>query len=488
MATDIKQYIIDERAKGTPDTQIYTAVQKMQATQKTPSERGFWGEVLPTAFSVGGGIIGGITAGPPGAIAGAAGGGALGETIQQKIEKSVGERETFSPGQIAATGAIGAASEFGGQLAFKAGGKAVQIAKPKVINFFKAISGYSDDAVKAALERTPGAIAGVTKGEVALDDIIDKSALALSKLAKESVEESKSALETLSKTTLSDDSLFAKALQSGAAKYSSARKELLNTFGDFTKSISDDLRGLHNIGVDKNGTLSFSRVNQPSRIVSTAEQKAVQESFKLINNVKNNMSLKNVDATLERLIVLQSKTPVGTPTGTETKAIIKQMMDRLMGFVDGAFPKSYGELLKKNLQKRVFIDNAQELLGVTAHPTAKEKATIAKRLLQLYETGNYSSRTFLETAGKELGEDITGTTAGTILKTGGQVAVGPAAMTSARGAMTKLLEYIPRKSLQNFVRTGEITGDLLKNKPLVEGSLRLVLTGMANLAGEKSSR
>lgn len=458
-------------------------------------QRGFAGEMLPTAFSIGGAILG-SPLGIPGMVAGAGGGGAIGEAVQQNIEKKYGQRENIDGGQIVATGAIDAGLQLAGGAIAKGLGtvsKAVaKTAKPPLVSFLKTLSGYNDELIETALKRSKGTVAGIQGGEKTLVDVVKRSTQKLAQLAKESVFEAKEELSALAKSKLSEDSLFAKALQSNASKYQNARTEIFNKVGDFTKSVVTKLR-TNNIGVTKDGGLVFSRANQPSRIVNGSEQKAVQEAYELVNSLKKNLSLKHVDSIFERLIVLKSKTPTGTPTGTETKALIGNMMDDLYDFVGKVYPREYTAYLDKNLQKRVFITQAQELLGASAHVSPKEQVVVMNRLYQLFNTGKLPAREFLGEVGEKISEDIVGTTAGTAIKTGGQISLRAQNLTS-RGMIEKAVEAIPRASLQAYIRTGNLTGDLLAHPAIVNTakalniSTKALMVQIANLLANKTNQ
>jgi len=476
---------------------------KLQQVTTPAPARSFAGEILPTAFSVGGAVLGGIAGAPlgpvgviGGGIAGAGAGGATGEAIQQGIEKKFGQRQDISGGQIAGAGVVGAGTQaVAGGLA-KLGGMAVKAVAPTIksgtIRFFKALSGYDEATIMKALERTPGAVTGVQEGEKALKDIVTRSAQKISQMGKDFVTESKQTLAKLVKSPLSENTLYAKVLNKAGVKYKAGRTEIFNKFGDFTKNTVSNLRS-QNIGVDKSGVLNFIRENQPSRIVNGSEQKAIQEAFNLAKTTRDNLSLRHVDSVLERLIVLKSKTPVGTPTGTETKAVIGGIINDLTNFTKAVYPKEYTQFLENNLQKRVFLNNAKELLGDTANLSPKETSLVMSRMLQLFNTGRLPQREFLQTVGTQIGEDITGTSAGTILKTGGQTSVRAPNLTK-RGIFEKAIEVIPRGALTNYIKTGNLTGELLNHPAIVNIakalgiSTKAVIQEIVNLSTSKTTR
>lgn len=494
MAFNAKQFILQERAKGTPDDQIFDSLQEQS---KPIAQRTGAGELLPTAFAIGGGVLGAF-GGPVGAIGGATAGGALGETIQQGIEKKFGEREQISAPQIVGSGVTSGAFQATGGVVAKGLGAFGRFAASKVkqplISLFKNLSGFTDEVITKALERKPSTISGLKGGERTFLDVVRNSVTGLSELSKKSVREASEELTKIVKDTpLSPDSLLARALSSSASKFKSARTEIFNKVGDFTNKIATNLRRKHNIGVEKTGNLSFARPNQPSRIVSGSEQSAIRESFNLLKEIRGNLSLKHVDSVYGRLVVLKSKTPAGTPTGTETKAVIGGMIKDLTDFVKKVYPKSYTEFLEKNLQKRVFINEAQEILGGSAHPSPKDLAIIESRVLQLFNTGKLPVREALEKIGGEVGEDIVGTTAGTLLSTGGQVSSRAINLTK-RGLVEKVLESIPREALTNFIKTGNLTGELSSNQILINTaktlgiSVKALLLEAVNLSTTKTVR
>lgn len=487
-----RKFIQEQRAKGIPDTQILSSIKQSTQQPVQAPQRSGWGEVLPTAFAVGGGILGGIggTAIAPGAgtvgggIAGATAGGALGEAIQQRIEKGFGQREKMNPGQIAAQGAISGTLEATGGIFAKAAKPVFDVARPTFVKVVSKLSGYADDVLHNALQRTPGAIQGVREGEQALNDIVRKTALGVSNYAKQLVQEAKTAIDTFTKQSVTGALPGTKAnLLKDSAKYGS---QVVNT-----------LRSDFNIGVDKAGKLIFDRAKNISNIVSGGDRSAIQSAYDAIQSIAKNPDIKNIDSVLERLIVLRSKTPVGSPTGAETRAIISSMSDSVINFVK-SIPAGYGKgyqaysrFLETNLPKRIMINDAKEIFGGTANPSPKEVSQIAKRMLQLYNTGNLAQREFAEEVGKNIGQDITGTAAGTLLKTGDQMSVRAPQLTQ-RGILEKAVEAIPRQVVQNYVATGKISGELaptVKTLAAILGiSEKVLLNELVNLSANKTTQ
>lgn len=426
---------------------------------QVPEERGFSGELVPAAFATGGAILGGMAGSvvpgagtAAGAVAGAGVGGALGETIQQGIEKRYGQREDISGGQIVASGAINAGLQVAGGVFTKYAKPVFNAAKPQVVKLISKVSGYADDVLEKALQRTPGAVEGVRQGETALKDIVVKTATGVNKYAKDLVSETKTKVAEFSKKSVS-----------GALP--GTKQNLLNDSKNYVSGVVSSLRNDFNIGVDKTGQLIFDRAKNISNIVSGGDRQAIQDAFTAIQKVSQNPDIRNIDSVLERLITLRTKTPVGSPTGAETRAVIARMSDSVIDFlksVPAGYGKGYSEYVKfleTNLPKRILINDAKELFGGSANLSPKEISQIEKRLLQIYNTGNLPQREFAEEVGKTIGEDITGTAAGTLVSTGDQMSVRAPNLT-VRGVAQKVAEFLPRKIVQNYIETGTITGEL----------------------------
>lgn len=477
---DQRKFIIEQRAKGVSDDEIYDAI---QARSEPAPKRSGAGEFLPAAFSVGGGILGGIggaLGGPVGAfaggVAGATAGGALGETIQQGIEKRYGQRESFNTPQIAGSGAISGVTQAVGGALFKGGSIAANLARPKMLKVVSYLSGYADSVLEKALTRSSGVLSGLREGEKSLVDIVKRSAAKVQDLASATLKESKEALEKFDK------------LSSGGAGLPGTRQGILEEGRKFIGNLTQRLRADYNIGVEKNGSLLFSRGVQPSRIATMGDQKTIQEAFSWVNTIKNNTTIKHIDAVLERLIVLKSKTPSGTPTGPESKRIVGEMIDEVVAFTKSLGNISngyiqYAEFLGKNLPKRVMIGDAREFFGSTRNPSPKDISKITTQLLQLFNTGKLSVREGVETVGKEIGEDVTGTSAGTLINTGDQMSIRAPNLTM-RGIAEKVIEFIPRAVVQNYIKTGKLVGGALEEHPVLQATARLIGVSVKTLAQE----
>lgn len=482
-----KKYIQEQRLKGISDDQILNAIKQVE----TPSpQRSFAGELVPTVFSVGGGVLGAMGGSVvpgvgtvAGGVGGATAGATIGETIQQTIEKKFGQRDTYNPGQIAAQGAISGTLEATGAIFAKVGSLAFQASKPTMVKFLSKMSGYADDVLEKTLQRTPGAIQGVKDGEQALVDVVQKTATGISKYAKDLVKENAAKIAEFTKRSVTGN-------------LPGTKQALLGDGLKYERKIVDSLRQQFNIGVTKTGELMFDRARDVSNIVSGGDRQAIQSAYQSILKIAKNPDISNIDSILERLIVLRSKTPVGSPTGAETRAIINTMSDSVVDFVRslkgyGSGYQQYADWIEQTLPKRILINDAKEIFGGTEHLSPKEVSQISKRLLQLYNTGNLAVREFAEDVGQKIGVDITGTSAGTLLKTGDQQSVRAPNLT-VRGAATRILEYLPREAVKNYVESGTLTGVFGKTIELISKitglSTKAIMTEIVNLSANKTTQ
>jgi len=450
--------------------------------KQTPEQRSFTGELVPSAFSVAGGIGGAIVGGPVGAVAGATAGGALGETIQQGIEKRFGQREEMDGGQIAGAGVISGGLQIAGGIFAKLAKPVFQASKPVAIKFISKLSGYADDVLEKALQRTPGAIQGVKEGEKALTDVVKATATGLQKYAQQSVSEAKAKIAEFTK-------------QSVTGALPGTKQSLIQSSQQYVPKVINSLRQDFNIGVDKAGQLLFDRSKDISNIVSGGDRSAIQNAFDAIQSIGKNPDIRNIDSVLERLITLRSKTPVGAPTGAETRAIISRMSDSVVDFVKSIPPgfgkgyAQYAQFLEENLPKRIMINDAKELFGSSANLSPKEVSQISMRLLQLYNTGKLEIKEFAEEVGKKVGTDITGTSAGTLLETGDQMSIRAPQLTK-RGIAEKVIESIPRKLVQNYVETGKLMGEMGSVVKALASAFgvaeKVILTEIVNLISNKT--
>ena len=341
------------RELGTPPEQIDVNPEKPQ--------RGYAGEIIPAIGSIGGAslgriggtaagaAIGGLVGGPPGAlvggtigffggrITGAGAGGSIGETIQQEIERIEGTRQEFDPGQIATTGITAAATEglfMGAGRAIKPVWKTLSPTREGVVKLLGKFSGFSKSIVTKLMERSPTTIAAVKGGEKVLDDVIILASQKFHQFADITLKNAQKIVQQLHNKM----QIKAPTMVTTAAN-------------DMRDTINGILTRQHRIKILK-GILDFVRPGMPSRIVSVTEQNAIQESYDLMESLTlpGRFFIKNIDAILERMIVLTRKTAAGTPTGPETKKIIGQMINVVK---DGASKSyyEYGIFLKQNLQK-----------------------------------------------------------------------------------------------------------------------------------------
>jgi len=441
------------------------------------------GSILPGAFAVGGGILGGFAGAPAGpagvvggGVAGAAAGGALGETIQQGIESKFGQRENIDHSQILESGVFSGVA----QGVVPAGGvifKGVStISRPLVVKTMSKISGFTEPVLEKLLSRTPGVVSGLREGENALLSMIQRSASGISKYADETLSKSKQLIASLSQSSkgIADDIKKILVPQKKTVPLPNLPFEIAKNIKgqttNFISSITNTLRSKYNIGVNKTGELVFDRPNIPSNIVNSGDKNAIQEAFRAVNNITKNLSIKNIDAVLERLIVLRKKTPGGTPTGAETKKIIGTIMDDVVKFVESLGNvgikqySQYATHLKEALPERLFINQMKDLFGGKSQLSPKEASKVARDILRLFNPGGLAVRESAEKIGGEIGEDIVGTSAGVIAQTGKQV--GQNVPMSLPDIGRQVFQFVPNQIIKNFARTGRVTGDLVEMKAL----------------------
>lgn len=476
---DTKQFILDERKKGTSDVEIYKKLQQMNAPEiKQPStegpQRGFVGSILPVGSSIVGGIVGGAAGAPAGpagvfggAVLGAGLGQALGETAQQGLEEIAGDRQGLNTGQIAAGGVTGAGTELIGGALIKGVGAvakpAMNALREPVVKFFTKFSGFAQDVVEKALTRSPGVVSALTRGEKALNDIITSANTKFHIFAKDTLAAAKARIKQLDTQ-----------LSLGGRGEPVGRVLQLKEANDFVGTAKAILRSEHNIGVTENGTLLFERVSNPSRVVSKSEQSAIQQSYGLLNGIRKDTSIKNIDSMIERMIVLSRKTPAGTPTGPESKAVINQMINQAKVFAKKIYPQ-FADEIERNFAQRMAINQGKELLGDTAYLSPLELSKLTKRMLQIFNSGNLPVRQSTEAIAQTTGEDIVGGAAGALIKAGDQISQRAPILTT-RSAITKVVEAIPRVILENYAKTGKITGGFTTNPTVVKTAKALGIT------------
>ena len=465
-----------------------TQKQRVDTAIKIEQPRGVFGNLLPAAFAVGGGIIGGIAGAPaagigaiPGAIAGATGGAAIGETIQQGIEKSFGEREKLDIGQIGFTGLVGGITEATGVAALKVGKLALTPlltkSKPLFTKALSAISGYDNVVLQEALKRGRGTVDAIKRGGDALSDIVVRSAKGLNDYAKKSLATAKATIKRFDEALgqgqpISVEDLTTRINQKlEGANIGVTAKESPDVLAMREQGISEDVIK-RTLGETKGEgvELAFNRPVKPSRIVSTSEQGAIKEAHSALSSISENQSIEHIDAVFEKLLVLKSKTPSGSPTGAETKALIGEMIDELQDFVkmSGTTNKAYADyakFLESNLRERVFITEMKELFGNTAHPSPKEISTISVRLLQMFNQGRGAIKGAVSELGKEVGEDITGTVSGAIIQAGDRISVRAVGLTRRR-VVEQILQAVPRAMLKDYIATGKYA--VLEQHPVIK--------------------
>lgn len=468
MAFDAKTFITEERAKraggdknALSDEAIYNQIVEQSTELREKVERGFFGEILPTAGQMIGGTAGLFLGGPKGAIGGAAILGGLGETAQQGIEIATGQRKHLDPAQITAAGFTGAVLEPVGMAVSGIGGKLLSKGKEfiepgiskiraPIAKFLAKMSGFTDEMVHGLLSRAPGVKAGLEEGEKALEKVIVSARDKLGKLKGFVTDNFGKELDNVIK----NESL-------GGPGEEASRAINLKEVGKFKLSAAQELRN-HNIGVDKDGTLMFQRTHAPSRITSVAEQKNIQEAFDLLTSIEKDTSTKHVEAVLERIRALKK---FESTTGAQTSSIVESIFSHAEDVATKLYP-DLAEIRAKYGLQRELINDAEDLLGRKTLDAGEKKRIITK-LQQLYNQGGQPVREAAEVTGEVLGEDIIGTTLGSILK--GKVEAPskniPLTITSA---FNRFLGSIPAKVVQEYVKTGKLGANVLVDNKFVQ--------------------
>lgn len=471
---DPKKFILEQRKAGVSDEQIYDLLVTQSNEVREKVERGFFGEILPTAGQIVGGVVGSL-GGPAGTIGGAAIGGAIGETAQQGIEIATGKRESLDPAQITATGFTGAVLEPVGMAgagilsgAKKVVGKAIEpvakVVRPKVVGWLSKLSGFTDEIVDKALSRAPGVKTALEKGEKALVEIVENSRSKLGQLKGLVSKEFGDRLSAISKR----ESL-------GGPGQEASRAVQLSEVQRFKLNAAKELRN-NNIGVTQDGKLLFDRPSSPSRIVNPAEQKNIQEAFDLLRSIEKNTSVDHVEAVLERIRALKK---FDTTSGAQTSKIVNDIFGQAEDVTRQLYPE-LAEIRGEYAAQRKLFEDADDLLGKKTLD-AQEKRRITTKLYQLYNTGSLAQREAAEAIGETLGEDITGTAAGGIMKAGDTFSMRAVNLTK-RGIGQQILNGIPRQVLENYAKTGKITGEIMDNAIIKK------LQAVINFAAKAGSR
>jgi hypothetical protein len=345
----------------------------------------------------------------------------------------------------------------------------IPVVKKFLVQKMADFSGYPSKMLETALQRGGGVKQGITKGEPVLADAVLKTVRGVQDYANKTVQESKVLVNKLGKETAKVD-------------LRGPLGEAIDDYGDdFVSKLSSSFRDKYNIGFNKNGTLLFNRANKPSNIVSKAEQDTIQEVYNMAKSISDNINVGNIDAKMERMITYLTKTSAGTPTGPETKkivsGIIKDVVDHVkkVGDLIPEYPefKQYADYLEGSATTRGLINDMKEIFGDTSHPSASDLSKITTRVLQVFNQGKLALKegvgdvVGLEGILKKIGSDtdLIGKSAGVIMKSGEEVSARALQLTK-RELFNKVVEYIPRKTIQAYVKSGNLV-DLSKN-PIIK--------------------
>lgn len=417
---------------------------------------------LPSAGAIVGGIAGGASGAGFGSIAtgalGAAGGHALGTEMRDAIQ---GRQTDYVE---TAKGAAGAAAlQATGDGFFAGVAKLGRAISPSVAPLVGKLTGYGNSLMETAMQRSPQTVEAVKRGEQVLNENVKRTAVNLSSHAKEVFQSAKETVKMLSGSS------------GGGKGYPGTRQAILDEGTNFIDGITRSLRSEHNIGVSKTGALDFNRSTLPSNIVSGSDGKTIQDGYNLLKSITKDTTISNIDAVLERFMVLKSKTPAGTPTGAQTKAIIGDMMEKVQGFVKslgGISPayEQYAQFLEHNLPQRVFINEAKDLFGATQHIGAEDIASLTKKTLAAFSSGNSAVKGFMEKIGATVGTDPVGAAAGSHINSD-QFSVRAPSLVN-RSIIAKVAESLPRSLIKNYVATGNLLG--LETHPLLQKAANIL--------------
>lgn len=447
-----QEYIKQERAKGTSEIDISNGLKTLNQN----TERSFSGEIIPTitstAGAIGGGILG-IPAGPAGVVAGGVAGatlgGAAGEGIQQGVEQVFGDRKGLNFEQAAAQGIKSGATE----LVFGPLGVAGGALKKPLVSFISKASGYADNVIEKALTRSPEVVSGAKQGEQFLSDVTLKTIKSVQQLAKQTLKETQEKITTLETLFQAKNTpqVFS-SIKNGATQMVTKIEESLPNSGIFIENTA------------KGKKLIFDSLEKSSNIVSSTDKKVIYEALNSVSSIAKNPTIKNIDSILEKLVTLQKTPSKSGPTGPEAKAIVGKIIDDVTAFVEetgkmNPIFKEYATFIKENIVKRSDIKDLKSIFGSKENPTAQELSRIQKRIINMWNFGEKPTRDLIENKGKDLAGDISGASAGAIIKETGKGEIGGTAAGSVQTAKTSILNVIPRKVLENYVKTGNLTGE-----------------------------
>ncbi len=340
--------------------------------------------------------------------------------------------------------------------------------------FMGKATSYPKQAIEEAFKRSTGAVSAIKEGQPVLNDVIAKTnakifqmAGAAKRSATTMVNKMESGMKAMYKesTRYGEKNTFDYLREQGGANIRKVAKSLDKTF---------------NIGINENGKLDFDRAVNPSNIVSSAERNGIQDAFDTLQNAYATPTIKNIDATYNKLVSLLTKTPAGSATGPETKSVVNGLIDETMRFTKelGKVDERYGQyadFVDKNITERVFWEKAKDFFGNEPHlkGASAEADKVANKLVGLYTDMKSGTKAEVEGLQKKAGTDLTGPAAATAIKE--DVTKFGSMPASARGWINKALDYIPRKVVQNFIKTGTITG--LESNPVLEFMTKV--TGMS---------
>lgn len=445
-----QEYILSERAKGTPESQIQVGLQSLSSTGvPSPKETSWKREIPSAALSVAGGMGGAILGsalGPVGTVAGATLGAGLfgtgGEILTQEAEKIGGIRTKSDVPQAAASGITSAAGEIiGGGIV----GPALKVGNKSMVKFLSKMSSYSDELIEKAMERAPETVQGLSGGDKYLSKVVKSSIVGVQEFVEKQTTAAKTAVKEFTK------------------EFPGAVDKTRNFLDNIAFNLEDKYKiGIGNVSTRGGQVVPNSPLFSTSNIVSEADRTTIRNAFSAVKKLSSGFSIDNVDTTIGQLVSYLQKTPKGMPTGPETKKIITEMIDEIITTVDDAgknnpaFAK-YAKFLKEgggSAEKRKYLNDIREIFGSTKNPSPVELDKITGRLLSLYNTGKVATREAVEKATPGVSETV----AGTLLKEGGKQGASGTALASVQTAKTNILNLVPDYVVRSFAETGNFIG------------------------------
>jgi len=369
----------------------------------------------------------------------------------------------------------------------------IPVVKQALLKTFGAVSGYPKQWLEVALQRSEATKAGVEGGAGYFTGMIKGAFPKFREFVKSAAENGKQYVGKLSE-------------EAGGSGINIAKNpETKQAAETLVESIARKLNSA-NIGVGDDLILQFDQPDLPSKFVSAADKKAVQDAFLQIANLKK-IGIKNIDATYERLLSYLEIPSGNDAVGVQAKSIISSMLNDLITFtkavgtaaentaaakgieLTNAIPKQFADYAKykeASILFRTWVRNIEETFGFsTKYPSPKDEEAAITRMLQVFNDNRVPTQSSAVELGQALGEDFVGTAAGTKIALGGK-SMTPNIQTFANsgfmGRLASIVQTIPQSLIKNYISTGTLSG--LEKHPVVQGLASLTGATTAEIAKE----